>query len=212
MFTGIVESRAVLREVKKFNTGSRLAFEWIGRKPRFRIGESIAVDGACLTVTRFQGRRFWVDVIPETLRSTTLGRLAPGREVNVERSLRLGDPVGGHWVTGHVDGVGLIRKFERRGTNFSLQIKASPDIIRPLVEKGSVAVDGISFTLQEVRRRYFVVGVIPQTYRVTTLKGKGAGDPVNLETDLFAKLVLKFLSKDSEASSLKVKRLEAQGF
>lgn len=212
MFTGIIESQAVLREVKKFKTGSGLAFEWIGPKPRFRVGESIALDGACLTVTRFRGPRFWVDLIPETLHSTTLGRLTPDRRVNVERSLRVGDPLGGHWVTGHVDGVGLIRKFERLGTNFSLQIEASPDIIRPLVEKGSVAIDGISFTLQEVRRRSFVVGVIPQTYRVTTLKGKRVGDPVNLEADLFAKLVQKFLSNHHQASSLKEKYLREQGF
>ncbi len=211
MFTGLIESQAVLRDSRKGKKGSRLTFEWIGKTPHLRVGESVAVDGTCLTLVSVHGKKFSADAIPETLRSTTLGQLMPGRRVNVERALRVGDRVGGHWVTGHVDGVGVIRKWDRRGTNFSLKIEAPADTIQCLVKKGSIAVDGISFTLQELGPRHFVVGVIPQTYRVTALQWKRAGDPVNLEVDLFAKLVQDFLKKKN-ASSLSARRLRRQGF
>lgn len=195
MFTGIIGAQAVLEKKEKLRQGSRLTFRVLGKSFRFRRGESVAVDGVCLTVSSPRGKKFRADLIPETLRSTTLARLAPGDRVNVERALRVGEALGGHWVTGHVEGVGVIQKMERQGESFRLQIKAPADIIRRLVLKGSVAVDGISFTLQEVRARYFVVGVIPHTFRATTLQGKGAGDSVNLETDLLAKWVEHFLKR-----------------
>lgn len=211
MFTGIITAQAVLREKKESKRGSCLTFEWVGRRPRFKVGGSISVDGVCLTLTRFQGRNFSVDAIPETLEGTTLGRLKVGGQVNVEPPLRVGEAIGGHWVSGHVDGVGWIREIKRRGTNFSLQIEAPVDIIRPLVRKGSIAVDGISFTLQEIRTRSFKIGVIPHTYRVTTLGGKRVGDPVNLEVDLFAKLIYEFVAK-RRVSFVRENNLRKQGF
>lgn len=196
MFTGIIHSQAVLREKKKYRGQIQLVFEILGKNSPFQRGESVAVDGVCVTVASFRGKKFSADLIPETLRSTTLGSLSVGKRVNVERSLRVGDAVGGHWVTGHVDGVGSIRKIERREKSFRLQIEAPTDIIRRLVLKGSVAVDGISFTLQEIRDRAFIVGVTPHTFRVTTLQWKRVGDGVNLEGDLFAKLAEHFLKQN----------------
>lgn len=211
MFTGIIESQAVLREKQNGRIHSRLTFEQGGKHYPLKQGESVAIDGVCVTVTSCRGKKFTVDLIPETLRSTTLGRISKSQRVNMERSLRVGDTLGGHWVTGHVDGIGVIRKMERRGENFRLQIEAPPDIIRRLVDKGSVAIDGISFTLQEIRAQFFVVGVIPHTFRVTTLKWKRVGDRVNLEVDLLAKLVQRFLS-GIRTTSLKEKDLRRQGF
>lgn len=211
MFTGIIKSQALLCDRKKFKKGIRLAFQLLRKSSHFQKGESVAVDGICLTVTAFRDKKFSADVILETLRATTLGNLCVGKRVNIERSLRVGDALGGHWMTGHVDGVGFIQKIERRGDNFRLQIEAPLAIIRRLVCKGSIAVDGISFTLQEVRKHLFVVGVIPHTLRVTTLQWKRPGDPVNLEIDLFSKLVQHFL-KDGRASSLSEGKLRRQGF
>ncbi|MBI4115028.1 MAG: riboflavin synthase [Candidatus Omnitrophica bacterium] len=211
MFTGIIGNQAVLKKRQKLPRQIRLMFEIIGKSSPFRLGESVALDGVCLTVRAFRGKQFSADVIPETLRSTTLGKLRVGQRVNMERSLRLGDRLGGHWVTGHVDGVGFIKKIERRDENFRLQIGAPTDIIRPLVSKGSIAIDGISFTIQEVQNRHFVVGVTPHTYRVTTLQWKRSGDSVNLEVDFFAKLVERFL-KNGQSTFLREKGLHKQGF
>ena len=154
----------------------------------------MAIDGVCLTVTNSRGKNFSADLIHETLKVTTLGKLLPGMRVNFERSLRAGDRVGGHWVMGHVDGMGRIQKIERRGTGFGLKIKAPADIMPFLVSKGSIAVDGASFTLQKIGRRSFVLGVTPHSYRTTSLQFKRTGNAVNLEIDLFARLVRRFLS------------------
>ena len=213
MFTGIVSSQAVLREKKKTGRDARLSFEIPGKSSSFRLGQSVAVDGVCVTVAAFRGKKFSVDLIKDTLCSTTLGSLSEGGRVNLERALRAGDEVGGHWVTGHVDGVGVIRKIKREGEGFGFEISAPADIIRRLVEKGSVAIDGISFTLQIIRRDSFEVGVTPHTFRATTLPWKREGDRVNLEVDLFAKLVEHFVSNSrKKAPSLSVKALQAQGF
>lgn len=213
MFTGIIESQAVLRQKKKTGRGFRLTFEVLGRPRPFGLGESVAVDGACLTVAAFRARKFSADVIPETLRSTTLGGLSIGEKVNVERSLRVGDTLGGHWVSGHVDGVGIIRKMEREGAGRRLRIEAEAGILGRLVPKGSVAIDGISFTVQEIGPRNFTVGVTPHTYRATTLQRKSVGDRVNLEVDLFAKLAERFLSQAKKPGlSFNEKELKQQGF
>lgn len=211
MFTGIIQHQAVLREKREFRDEVRLTFEILGRGFPFRLGESVAVDGVCVTVTSFRGRRFSADLIPETLQATTLGKFSLGGRVNIERSLKVGDALGGHWVTGHVDGVGLIRKMEHRGTSFRLQIEAPADIIRHFVKKGSVTIDGISLTVQEIRNCSFVVGVIPETLRRTTFQWKRVGERVNLEVDYFAKLIQHFLAQN-RASSSTVKGLKRQGF
>lgn len=172
----------------------------------------MAVDGTCLTVVAFRGKRFYADLIPETLNATTLGHLETGQRVNLERSLRVGDSLGGHWVSGHVDGTGVIEKWTREKGAFRLQIRAGADIIRHLVAKGSVAVDGISFTVQKIRKHSFIVGVTPHTFRVTTLQWKRVGDRVNLESDFFAKVVEQFLVGKRASHLIKASELRQQGF
>ena len=212
MFTGIITSQAVLREKKKAKGGTCLTFEALGRILPFRLGQSVAADGVCVTIAAFRGKRFSVDLIEETLRSTTLGPLSAGERVNLERALRVGDELGGHWVTGHVDGMGMIRRIERRGAGLRLEIAAPPEIFRRLTPKGSVAINGISFTVQEIHRNSFEVGVTPHTFQVTTLPLKREGSRVNLEADLFAKLAEEFFSKRNRRSSFTIKTLQAQGF
>ena len=216
MFTGIIQSQAILDGKKSSRGQIQLTFQILGKKVQSQLGESVAIDGVCLTVTSFRNKKFSADVIPETLRSTTLGNLQVGQRVNVERSLRVGDALGGHWVTGHVDGVGRIQTFERWGGNFCLKIKISAPMISLLVPKGSIAIDGISFTLQKIHSDSFEVGVIPHTYRTATLSHKRVGDTVNLEADLLAKLVQKFISgeksRDAATVPLREKNLKRQGF
>lgn len=212
MFTGIITSQAVLREKKSGKNGTRLTFEALGRTPPFRLGQSVAVDGVCVTVAAFRGKRFSVDLIEETLRLTTLGPLSVGERVNLERALCVGDELGGHWVTGHVEGMGTIQKIERRGEGLRLEIAAPPEIFRRLMPKGSVAIDGISFTVQAIHRNSFEVGVTPYTFQVTTLPLKREGSRVNLEADLFAKLAEEFFSKRNRRSFFTINTLQAQGF
>ncbi len=191
MFTGIIQTQAVLKDKKKNRNQIRLTFE-LAKPYRFRKGESVAVDGVCLTVTDFKGRKFSADVIPETLASTTLGNLDVSQKVNIEHPLRVGDALGGHWVTGHVDGVGRIQKKTKQARGLSLQITAPADIIKLLIPKGSVSIDGISFTVQKIQNGSFAVGLIPHTARVTTLGHKQVGEFVNLENDLLVKSIQRF--------------------
>jgi riboflavin synthase len=211
MFTGIIESQAVLKKKNDRIDQVCFTFEILGKKIPFRLGESVAVDGVCLTVSAFNGKNFSADIIPETLNATTLSHLTIGDRVNIEPALRLGTRMGGHFLTGHVDGVGRIQKFERRGRNFRLQIKAPIDIMHHLVVKGSIAIDGISFTLQQIRKQSFTVGLTPHTFQRTALQRKQMGEPVNLEVDLLAKLVRNFLSR-KQRPHLKVQRLRSLGF
>lgn len=179
-----------------------------------KAGESIAVDGVCLTAVKAGPKNFEADVIDETLRATRLGRLKAGDRVNLERSLRAGDLIGGHFVTGHVNGTGIIRKIERRGANYALQIQAPADIIQSLAVKGSIALDGISLTVQAIRANTFKVAIIPLTLRETALKRKKKGDGVNLEIDLTRRYLkdLMTLPVFSPAPRLTLKQLKSQGF
>ena len=211
MFTGIVTAQAVLREKKRKGIQRRLIFELLGKRYRFRLGESLAMDGVCVTVSAFRGNKFSVDLIPETLHSTTLDKISVGQRVNVEHPLRVGDPLGGHWVTGHVEGVGFIRRIEQQGESRCLHIEAPADIIRLLIKKGSIAVDGVSFTVQERANRSFVIGVTPHTYRVAGLGRKRVGDSVNLESDIFAKWARHFAS-NGDTSLLTERALRSEGF
>lgn len=183
------------------------------------LGESIAVNGVCLTVTTVLDRGFEADVSVETLSRTTLGSLARGNEVNVERALRLSDRLGGHLVSGHIDGIGLIRKKEPRQRSWLFEISADEKIMRYVVEKGSVAVDGISLTVNACRRDGFEVNIIPQTGKATTLLKRRVGDFVNIETDLIGKYLEKLLflrskstSESRPAAGLTMEKLYQYGF
>jgi riboflavin synthase len=193
MFTGIIEATARIERVEPKGGGSRLTIATARPLARLTIGESIAVDGACLTVTSLRDRRFTVEVSPETLRRTTLGALAGGDRVNLERSLRVGDRLGGHVVQGHVDGVGTLEAITP-DRDWSLYRFRAPAALAPyLVEKGSIAIDGVSLTVFACRGSRFTVALIPHTLAVTTLGACRPGDRVNVEADVLLKHIAAML-------------------
>jgi riboflavin synthase len=195
VFTGIIEEMGVVKEVGRTLQGggvtilAKTVLEGLG------IGDSVTVNGACLTVVELDSQQFQVDVSPETVKVTTLGTLKAGDPVNLERAMRLSDRLGGHLVTGHVDGVGTIRARAQDADAIQLFIEAPREILRYCVAKGSIAVDGISLTINEVAEHGFRVNIIPHTAKVTTLGIKQAGDAVNLETDLIGKYVERLLQE-----------------
>ncbi|HLK12770.1 MAG TPA: riboflavin synthase [Candidatus Binatia bacterium] len=187
MFSGIIQSTGRLEARTARGGGARLVLSTPRPLPRLALGESVAVNGACLTVAGRNGRRFTADVSPETLRRTTLGRLAPGTRVNLERALRLGDRIGGHIVQGHVDAVGRLDAITPEGDWVLFRFSAPAALAPFLVEKGSVAVDGVSLTVFRCRKGGFSVALVPHTLRETTLGERRPGDRVNLEADILLK-------------------------
>ena len=196
MFTGIVENQGTI--VKKEACGGqvRFGFRFHRKEKGLKVGDSIAVSGVCLTAVRVNASGFEVDVVRQTLEATTLGTLERGGRVNLERSLKIGDGLGGHFVTGHIDGRGTIVKIEKRKKNTTLFLTASEDIIALLADRGSIACDGISLTVQKVRGDVFQIAVIPHTLQVTTLGLKRVGSEVNLEVDIVARYLQMCFSKE----------------
>jgi riboflavin synthase len=202
MFTGIVETAATVEALEDSDGGgARLTVTTTLDVAALPLGASIAVDGVCLTVVERGPGRFAADLGPETLARTTLGSLAAGDRVHLERPLRLGDALGGHLVSGHVDGVGSIVARRTEGSALELTISAPAEVARALVPKGSIAVDGASLTVNTVAGDRFTVMLIPHTLSVTKLGDKAVGAPVNLEADLIAKHVAK-LVEDLVAAAL----------
>jgi riboflavin synthase len=191
MFTGLVECVGVLRARSPRGPGVRLGFE--APLEALLLGESVAVNGACLTVVGTQSDGFEVDVTVETLERTTLGRQAPGDRVNLERAVRAGDRLGGHLVQGHVDGIAEVLHTERAGEALRAVIGCAPSLLRFVAEKGSVALDGVSLTVNSVEAGSFSVMLIPHTLAVTTLGGVAPGRAVNVEVDLVARYVSRLL-------------------
>jgi riboflavin synthase len=196
MFTGIVENRGVVVKKEELGGQVRFGFRFQRKEKGLKIGDSIAVSGVCLTAVRASASGFEVDVVRQTLEATTLGLLEKGDRVNLERSLKIGDGLGGHFVTGHIDGRGTIVKIEKRKKNTTLFLTASKDIIALLADKGSVACDGISLTVQKVRAKVFQIAVIPHTLQVTTLGIKRVGSEVNLEVDIVARYLQMCFAKE----------------
>ena len=193
MFTGLVEAMGTVGEVASDGTGTLLHVAEPTVARELPLGASVAVNGVCLTVVAAAADRFAFQAGPETLRLTNLGELRPGDRVNLERSLRVGDRLGGHIVQGHVDGIGRLARRERQGEWEMLWFDCPPLLTTFMVRKGSIAVDGVSLTLVEVEKEGFSVALIPHTLAVTTLGEKQPGGTVNLEVDLFAKYVFKCL-------------------
>jgi len=189
MFTGIIQTLATVVEVRVEAPGKRLRVCMPDVAAAVRIGDSVAVNGCCLTVVEIAGDTLAFEAGPETLRLTNLGELARGSQVNVETSLRLGDALGGHFVTGHVDGVGTVAQRHDDGAWTTIWIACAAELTRQMASKGSVAVDGVSLTLVDVELGRFSLQLIPHTLAVTTLGRRQVGDRVNLETDLLAKYV-----------------------
>ena len=194
MFTGIVEDLGTVESLKPTDQGAVIAIHTSLPTAEISIGDSITVSGACLTVVSKSAGRFAMDVSAETLRCTILGDLKPGSRVNLERCLTLDKLVGGHLVSGHVDGVGRIVSIKPEGDSKLFTFEVAHAQTRYLVEKGSVAIDGISLTIFSIQDCNFSVELIPHTLRSTTLGFKNIGDPVNIENDMLVKYVEKILT------------------
>ena len=199
MFTGLVETTGTVLEVAEESEGVRLTVAAETLAPELSEGDSVTVNGVCLTATRVGAGSFAADVMAETLRRSSLGPLEPGSEVNLELALRAADRLGGHIVQGHVDGVGEVESVTPEGIAHTVRIAAAPAIIRYVVEKGSIAVDGVSLTVSAVDRHAFEVALIPETLGRTTLGSLAPGRRVNLEVDILAKYVEKLLSPSVKA-------------
>jgi len=193
MFTGLVEALGRVERVTEEGSGRRLTIAWPGLPEPLALGESVAVNGCCLTVVAAEGERFDVQAGPETLLRTNLGGTVAGDRVNLERSLRVGDRLGGHFVQGHVDATAALRERRTDGDWEFLAFALDPEWTPLMVPKGSVAVDGVSLTLVDVGPDGFSVMLIPHTLAVTTLGGLAPGDRVNIEADMLAKHVRKLL-------------------
>jgi riboflavin synthase len=189
MFTGLVEEAGIVREVIASEAGARLRIGARRVLEGLEVGDSVAVNGACLTAVGIDADGFAVDAVAETLRRTALGAAAAGDRVNLERPMRVGDRLDGHIVQGHVDGVGTVRSARPEGESTVLEVAVDAGLLRYVVEKGSVAVDGVSLTVAARLPDGFAVALIPHTIAVTTLGPDAVGRPVNLEVDVVAKYV-----------------------
>ena len=218
MFTGLIEGIGKVTGMTRTRGDMKLTIMPLFDMSDCGIGDSISVNGACLTITGTKDRSISMDVSQETISRSTLDLFKQGDEVNLERAMRLTDRLGGHLVSGHVDGVGRILKTEQNQRYWLIRIGIDEDLARYTIEKGSIAVDGISLTINSCQNRYFEVNIIPETARQTTILRKKAGDPVNIETDLIAKYIEKFLLKErfaeteTRASVIDQKMLNRYGF
>lgn len=215
MFTGIVEGLGCVAGFKRTGQSARLTIETPFDINEVNMGASVAVNGACLTVTQIIGKAFAADVSYETLDSTCLGCLAVNDKVNVERAIKASDRLDGHIVSGHVDGTGVILNRREIGNAIAITISANQDLLRQMVLKGSIAVDGVSLTINELDDAGFSVSIIPHTKDLTTVGFKPLQSTVNIETDILAKYVQRFLGFSSEKpvkESLTLESLITNGF
>jgi riboflavin synthase len=213
MFTGIIEDRGKVMRVEYQGQEKRLTIGMPLHLTEVQVGDSINVNGVCLTVARNRGQVVELDLSQETLERTVLGELKEGDQVNLERALRLTDRLGGHIVTGHIDGIGVIVDKRKERDFFQLRIKIPESVSRYVVEKGSIAIDGISLTVNEYQGEEVQITLIPYTIEKTTLKDKKAGDRVNLEADILGKYVEKlFDQRDKKSGQVDRSFLIEHGF
>jgi len=205
MFTGLIEDLGEIVQIGKREKSFQLTIAAHFELDAHDIGASIAVDGVCLTVVELGKQKFTVDVSPETLGRTTLRKKKRGDFVNLERALRISDRLGGHLVTGHIDGVGIIKSIDKKENSLVILIEAPQGISSYFIEKGSVGLDGISLTINNVAGNIFSVNIIPHTARITTMGRRKVGDEVNIETDLIGKYVKNFLKESGLSPNEKVK-------
>jgi riboflavin synthase len=211
MFTGIIEEMGSVREFRREAGSARLTIAASAVLNGTSLGDSISVNGVCLTVVDMNKSGFSADVAVETLKVTNLGELKIGSRVNLERALQLSARIGGHLVSGHVDAVGRIRERREEGTGWRLFFDAPENVLRNTIKKGSIAIDGISLTIAHLDKTGFSVAMIPHTAKLTTLGFKAAGDSVNLETDLIGKYVERLLSGRIEGG-VSLELLRKSGF
>ncbi|OHW62271.1 riboflavin synthase [Andreesenia angusta] len=214
MFTGLVEEIGKIKKVDTSGSSAVIEIEAVKVLEGVKHGDSIATNGVCLTVVDYTDTSFTVDVMPESIRLTNLKDITKGTEVNLERALRLGDRLGGHMVSGHIDGMGKIASVKEEDNATWLEIETGGDVLKYVIYKGSIAIDGTSLTVAELGERSFKVSIIPTTKDETTLLRKKIGDVVNLECDLIGKYVERLLSYREEApkSRIDIDFLRENGF
>ena len=199
MFTGLVEEIGRVESIVKSTKSSRITIKAKKILEGVELGDSISTNGVCLTVSSFDTSRFSVDVMAETMRLSNLSSFSPGDEVNLERALSLGDRLGGHIVSGHIDGMGTILNFQREDNAVWITIGCPPEVLKYIIYKGSIAIDGVSLTVAYVDESVFKVSIIPHTKDMTTLLVKKVGDKVNLECDMIGKYIEKLLGAKEQA-------------
>ncbi|HCW04607.1 MAG TPA: riboflavin synthase, partial [Clostridium sp.] len=198
MFTGIVEEIGKINSIKRGEKSVSLTIDAKKILEDVKLGDSISTNGVCLTVTHFTNSNFTVDVMAETVRKSNLGLLSPGMDVNLERAVKISDRLGGHIVSGHIDGIGNIREVEKEDNAVWITVEAEKGILKYIIYKGSIAIDGISLTVAYVDDQVFKVSIIPHTKNSTTLFNKSIGDTVNLECDLIGKYIEKLINYKEE--------------
>lgn len=210
MFTGLIEEIGSIQSIKSHGTSKQIVIACKDVLDGVALGDSIATNGVCLTVCAYNDNAFTADVMVETVQKTNLSAIQAGDKVNLERALRLGDRLGGHFVSGHIDGTGNISSVRRLEHDTLIEISCSPDLLRFVVEKGSIGIDGISLTVASVSNKSFAVSIIPTTSSDTTLTNRKVGDIVNLECDMIGKYIYKFTSSDKQGVTLDL--LKENGF
>jgi len=200
MFTGIIEGLGTIAGIRSSGQGKRLTIETDFSLDQTKIGDSLSVSGACLTAVKIDGKRFEVDVSPETLQTTTFSQAKVGERLNIERALRLSDRIDGHLVSGHIDGTGIVKQRETLSNAVIITIEVEERLTRYMISKGSVAMDGISLTINTCESGNFSVSIIPYTAKWTTIGFKNKGDRVNIETDMIGKYVEQFMSGRQDRS------------
>ncbi len=198
MFTGIIEGSGIIKKIDPMDQGAILTIKTDINLSGTKIGDSIAVNGACLTAVSLNKNLFKVDMAPETIQRTTFKKTPVGSKVNIERALRLSDRLDGHLVSGHIDGTGTIASKIKKSNAWIITINVPPELASQMIEKGSVAIDGISLTINKCSNTNFEISVIPHTAKMTTIEQKNAGDEVNIETDMLGKYVEKFLNRTND--------------
>lgn len=214
MFTGIVEEKGIIERLDISGNSGKIRIRARKVLEGTKTGDSIAVNGICLTVVTFDETGFTADVMAETVRRSSLKSCRAGSEVNLERAMALGERFGGHIVAGHIDGTGVVREIRREENAVWIHISAPPEIMRYVIKKGSIAIDGVSLTVARVSDAGFAVSVIPHTGEETTLLGKCTGDTVNLENDVIGKYVEKLMGGggDGREDVFSVEYLKERGF
>lgn len=212
MFTGLIQQVGTLAAKKPRGDGMALLIRHQGWDTPLTSGESVAVEGVCLTVTSFKDGEFTCDVLKETLQKTRLNDLAVGAKLNLERALRVDERLGGHIVTGHVDGLGTVVSFDQKGSDWVLEIACDETLLAGIVSKGSIAINGVSLTIAELKAKSFSVHLIPHTLSHTSLQTLKRGAVVNLETDIIGKYVQRYLQGLKPTSGLTLEKILAAGF
>lgn len=196
MFTGIIEEIGIISKIISFPGGKRLKIAAQKVLDDLDIDQSIAISGICLTTVETDKNSFTVEVVGETLQKTTMALVKEDIPVNLERALRLNDRLGGHWVQGHVNGIGKVMRFEKRGDSWYLEVSLSANLMKYVIQEGSIALDGISLTIAQVMDNRIGISVIPHTYKNTTISNYKIGQSINIETDFLARYIENFLNNE----------------